>query len=87
MFISLFHFYLFYFFSLFFYCDVIFYCFNVASVRINVFIYVNRYSDNYFLDIDATGGLLPSSHCDVMCHFIHNCIAAKHHVLSQTTVT
>jgi len=30
---------LFHFFSLFFfYCDFIFYCFNVASVRINVFI-------------------------------------------------
>ena len=37
MFISLFHFYL-YFFFFFFYCDFIFYCFNVASVRINVFI-------------------------------------------------
>jgi len=35
MFISLIHFYLYFFF---FYCDFIFYCFNVAFVRINVFI-------------------------------------------------
>ena len=34
--ISLFHFFNFFFF----YCDFIFYCFNVASVRINVFINV-----------------------------------------------